>query len=123
MADFIGDANLVAGCIVRVDGTEAVVEVGGLSLALPRRGLDVGEVEVAIRPDALRLMRDGAAGPGLKGVVTKAAYLGDHMEYSVASPVGELFVVDDDVGRPVGRGNEVGISLADHGIAIVGRRS
>jgi iron(III) transport system ATP-binding protein len=51
--------------------------------------------------------------------VSKAAYLGTHMEYTVEAPVGQLFVVDRDVSRPIAAGTEVSIALSDHGVALV----
>ena len=38
--------------------------------------------------------------PGVKGEIAKAAYLGTHMEYTLATDVAELFVVDRDVANP-----------------------
>jgi iron(III) transport system ATP-binding protein len=74
-------------------------------------------VRVAIRPEAIVLATDGAS--ALRGKVSKAAYLGTHMEYTVASPVGQLFVVDRNVSQPIAAGTEVSVTLAGHGIALV----
>jgi iron(III) transport system ATP-binding protein len=52
-------------------------------------------------------------------VVRKAAYLGTHMEYTVEAPIGQLFVVDRDVARPIAAGTEVAIGFSDHGVALV----
>ena len=49
----------------------------------------------------------------------QAAYLGDHMEYTVATALGELFVVDRAVARPVPVGSPVWLELADHGVTVV----
>jgi len=122
VADFIGDANLVKGTLRHVDGARAVVDLGGLRLDLPHRGRHDGEVDVAIRPEAVRLAPGTPASPdatALTGKVLKAAYLGSHMEYTVASPLGELFVVDTAVARPLAAGAEVTIGLADHGVTVV----
>ena len=51
--------------------------------------------------------------------VGKSAYLGTHMEYTVATPIGQLFVVERDVSRPIRAGAEVSITLAGHGVALV----
>src|SRR5262245_59707569 len=55
----------------------------------------------------------------LRGTVSKAAYLGTHMEYTIATPIGQLFVVDRDVARPIAIGSGVSIALAEHGVALV----
>jgi iron(III) transport system ATP-binding protein len=114
VADFIGDANLVRGALRRIDGDRARVTLGGLELTLPHRGVPDGEVDVAIHPETLRLSAVAPDGPALAGKILKAAYLGSHMEYTVASPVGELFVVDRAVVTPFAPGTEVAVTLGDH---------
>jgi iron(III) transport system ATP-binding protein len=121
VADFVGDANLVSGVLRRSNDTRAVVTLGGLELSLPHHGLPDGEVSVAIRPEALRLSPRESDADGLRGTVLKAAYLGSRVEYTVASPLGELFVVDAAVTRALAPGTHVGIRLADHGVTVVRR--
>ena len=129
VADFIGDSNLVKGTLRRLDHERAAVDLGGLEVVLPHRGVADGEVDVAIRPEALRLssgdppesLAGNPAKAALPGTVLKAAYLGSHIEYTVTSPVGELFVVDGAVGAPLAAGARVAIALADHGITVVRR--
>ena len=76
-----------------------------VELDLPHRGAALGPVKVAIRPESLRLSTAPPAGPALEGRIAKAAYLGTHMEYTVSTPVGELFVVDRDGHAPRARGD------------------
>ena len=117
VADFIGDANLVEAELGAHDGARAVVRLGGLQVELDPRGAKPGPVRVAIRPESILLKKDDAS--GLRGVIKKSAYLGTHMEYTVDAPVGQLFVVDRDVSRPIAQGTEVSITLSDHGVALV----
>jgi len=120
VADFIGDANLVKGSLRRIDHEKAVVVLAGVEVFLPHRGVADGEVDVAIRPESL-LLSSGPPNGALAGTILKAAYLGSHMEYTVASPVGELFVVDKAVTTPLAPGVQVAIGLADHGVTVVRR--
>jgi iron(III) transport system ATP-binding protein len=119
VADFVGDANLVDAEMVDRDGELGRVRLAGLELRLPHRGAAPGPIRVAVRPESWLLSTGGASGPALAGHVAKAAYLGSHMEYSVATAVGELFVVDRAVTRPVPVGSAVWLGLADHGITVV----
>jgi iron(III) transport system ATP-binding protein len=123
VADFIGDANLVTGRLQRLDDRMARVELAGLQVTLPHRGLPDGEVLVAVRPEAVRLEPRIAddRGPGVAGTVVKAAYLGSHLEYTVASPLGELFVVDRALHQPLAADTPVRLVLGDHGVTLVGR--
>ncbi len=107
VADFIGDANLIDAEVRRVEGETATVSIGTVEIELPARGIAVGPAKVAIRPESVRLSDPGN---GLAGQVLKAAYLGDHLEYTVDTPVGELFVIDNSVAapRPVGSSVSVG---------------
>ena len=120
VADFIGDANLVKGTLKRTDERLAALRLGGVEFALPHRGATDGEVNVAIRPEAVRLRpADGTDAP-LMGTILKAAYLGSHMEYTVGSIIGELFVVDSSgVAAPLTVGAGVSIGFISHGVTVV----
>jgi iron(III) transport system ATP-binding protein len=123
VADFIGDANLVPVTIGPHAGAQAEVQLGPIGLELPHRGVPSGAAELAIRPQAISL-RMGAAGPNeLLGRVTRAAYLGSHMEYWVAAEglTTELFVIAPDVAAPLPVDVQVGIRLAPSGVAVVPR--
>jgi iron(III) transport system ATP-binding protein len=117
VADFIGDANLVEAQLGQHRGTRAPVRLGGLEIELNHRGAAPGPVRVAIRPESILLSRQASS--GLRGTVRKAAYLGTHMEYTVETPIGQLFVVDRDVAHPIPAGTDVAIQLSDHGVALV----
>ena len=131
VADFIGDANLVKATLKRTDERLGAVRLGGLELSLPHRGAPDGAVDVAIRPEAVRLdpvdvasvapeRVDDAVGARLGGTVRKVAYLGSHMEYTVDTMMGELFVIDTRVTHPFSIGAKVAIGFHDHGVAVVG---
>ncbi len=119
VADFVGDANLVEAELVDRDGELGRVRMAGLEVRLPHRGAATGPIKVAVRPESWVLSTGAAAGPALAGTVAKAAYVGTHMEYSVATAVGELFVVDRAVSRPIAVGAAVSLGLADHGVTVV----
>ncbi len=121
VADFIGDANIVDAEIrsIENDGKTANVDIGGVSVKLPARGLPVGAVKVAIRPEALNLV---AAKPGreaMKGEVRKATYLGNHLEFVVDTGLGELFAVDSNISLGIKSGESVDITFGEHGITLV----
>ena len=118
VADFIGDANLVEAEITRIENGEAVVRMEGIETRRPHQGLQPGPVHVAIRPEAILLSKKTGNG-GLEGQVTKAVYLGSHLEYSVECPLGELFVIDHNFDMPVKQGAEVSIGFADRGVNLV----
>ena len=121
VADFIGDANIVPVVIESRTGELASVRLGPLVLTLPHRSAGEGAAELSIRPQAL-LLTPGAAGPdALPGRISKAAYLGSHMEYWLAAEglTKELFVIDPDVVAPMAPGADVAIRLAPSGVAVV----
>jgi iron(III) transport system ATP-binding protein len=120
VADFIGDANMVKGEIAAVDGDHAVVRIGGIEKRLRHRGLAgaSGTVDVAIRPEAIRLSPEPLAN-GIQGRVQKASYLGSHLEYSVETALGTLFVIDHRIDAPLAPGATVSIQLAPRGVTLV----
>jgi iron(III) transport system ATP-binding protein len=117
VADFIGDANLVDAMIERVNGESAVVDVGGLRKELPHRGLGPGAAKVALRPEAVQLQSAGHE--GVAGEVHQATYLGNHVEYVVSSPLGELFVVAHRVRDVIQPGTRVTIDVAEGGATLL----
>jgi len=118
VADFIGDANLVEGEILRVSDGNALVKVGGLEIERPHQGLPAGPTQLAIRPESIKIS-EAVGNVKLSGRVSKAAYLGSHLEYTVFSDLGELFVIDHDLSAPVAQGESVSITLSDRGVNLV----
>ena len=119
VADFIGNANLVEGTLEHAQGEMATVDIGGLRKRLPHRGLEPGLVKVAIRPEAIHLS-PGDNRSALNGTVRKSTYLGNHFEYTVASPLGELFVIEHRTDALVPPETTVDIALDDRGVTLVG---
>jgi iron(III) transport system ATP-binding protein len=117
VAAFMGDANRVKGMLVRRDARMGDVRLGPLTVAIPHRGLPDGEVDVAIRPEAIGLRPNPA--DGLPATVRKAAYLGGTMEYTLATPLGDLFAISQAVDAPFAPGRTLAISLVGHGVVIV----
>ena len=119
VADFIGDTNVVDAEVAATQDGRARVRVAGIELQLAHRGARPGPAKLAIRPESLRLWRERPQGPALSGTVTKFAYLGTHIEYSIASPSGELLVVDYSSAPPAPAGTQVWLVLAEHGVTLV----
>ena len=117
VAGFMGDANRVSAKLVRRDDASADVDIGGVRLCLPHRGLPDGEVSLSIRPESIVLGPEGSA--PLAGTIRKAAYLGNVMEYTIDTPAGELFAVSNAVEAPFAPGARVGIAFAPHGVVAI----
>jgi iron(III) transport system ATP-binding protein len=115
VAGFMGDANRVRATLRHVDATMGEVRIGTLAVRIPHRGLPDGEVDVAIRPEAIRLGGDD----GLAATVRKAAYLGGSMEYTLDTAAGELFAVSNGVETPLAPGTRAMVTLAAHGVVAV----
>ena len=118
VADFVGDANLLKCEIARLDGADAIVRLGDLELQLPHRDLSVGEADIAIRPEAVRLNAERAT-DAIAGEVRKAVYLGSHVEYMVDTAIGELFVIDPRADHAIVAGSSVMVTLAQRGVVLV----
>ena len=107
VADFMGESNVLEARIVG-----GVLELG--ALRVPAAGRADGPVQVAVRPHAVRL--DKAAG-GAK--VLRATYLGDHLEYDVETPFGQLFVVSHALVAPLRAGDEVSVTFLPEAGGVV----
>ncbi len=119
VADFVGDANLVEGEIVAIEGDHGVVRVADLELRLHHRDLPPGKAALAIRPEAIQLANSDSAEAGFRGRVSRATYLGSHLEYTIDTELGELFVIDPRMSPVWAAGNEVSIVLGQRGVTLV----
>ncbi len=118
VADFIGDANIVKAQILKIDGISANVDIGGIGVNLPNRGLVSGEVSVAIRPQSICLSQSGNKN-SIQGTILKAIYLGGHIEYTVDCILGELFVIDNQVEIKHNLDDAVFITLRTRGVSLI----
>jgi iron(III) transport system ATP-binding protein len=117
VAGFMGDANRLRGILTRRDGARGDVLVGGATLDVLHRGLPDGEIELAIRPEAITLLPPGMG--TLQATVRKAAYLGGLMEYTLETPIGALFAISTAVDQPHAVGALVSVALANHGVVTI----
>ncbi|MRI33651.1 ABC transporter ATP-binding protein [Endozoicomonas sp. OPT23] len=118
IADFIGDANLIVGELEKRDGGLASINVGGVEVKVPHREQTQGQVTLAVRPDAVILHQDAGA-TALAGEVTHASYLGNQIQYTIASELGELFVIDYRVDQPMVKGSSIALDFNARGLALV----
>ena len=125
VADFMGESNVLEG---RVEG--GVLKLGPLQLPTTHRD---GAVQVAVRPHAIVLSArpphpdplpyEGRGGSSLSGTVVRATYLGDHLEYTVDTPLGALFVVSPVATSPLSPGDAVAVRLSPEagGVVVLAR--
>jgi len=118
VSDFIGDANQVNAKILKTQNSEAEVDIGGNILKLPFNGSLSTEVTVAIRPQSIQLNQTQKK-QGISAKIIKSSYLGDHFEYTIESPLGELFVIDNLMEEQFNNGSSVSITFLKRGICII----
>ena len=118
VSDFIGDANLVKAEIINIYRDEAEVNIGGIRLKLPHRGIPAGEVDVAIRPQAICL-NPVANKDEISATILKASYLGDHIEYTLESELGNLFVIDNQMENQFDSGSTVSLTFRVRGMSLI----
>ncbi|MFA3920391.1 ABC transporter ATP-binding protein [Ruegeria hyattellae] len=105
IADFIGDANLAACEIKVVANGLASVQMDGLTYQVPAGCLSKGAAKMVLRPHHLHLHSPNQ--PGIKGEISYASYLGKEVQYTVESPLGDLFVISGVVDKPFAQGDSV----------------
>jgi ABC-type Fe3+/spermidine/putrescine transport system ATPase subunit len=92
VAEFIGRTNLIEAVVVAPDA----VVCGSVRLRVAPVGLEPGaRVVVSIRPHAIELIGDGGGGGApnmLDGVVKRASFLGDSLDYEIALAGSDLVI-------------------------------
>ncbi|MEH7844685.1 ABC transporter ATP-binding protein [Rhizobium laguerreae] len=117
IADFMGEANVIPCEVVGIDGTDADIRIGGFRHRVPAGRATPGAANLAVRPGAIALSEGG--GHGLAGRILHSAYLGDHVEYEVATDVGTLFIVDHAVDRILPVASDATLGFRSRGIALI----
>ncbi|WP_444451978.1 ABC transporter ATP-binding protein [Rhodobacter capsulatus] len=91
VADFVGRANILPARIRATTAGRAQVELSGgltVEVAAPFVPTPGATVEVAVRPEALRLALAPEPGvPAIAATVTHMTFFGEHIEYLLAHPV------------------------------------
>jgi iron(III) transport system ATP-binding protein len=118
VATFMGEANHVKGRLEATSATTGLVHLDALAIALPHRDLPSGEVDVVIRPESIRLVDAGTKGC-LPATIRTATYMGANAEYNLDTPVGPLFCIAPDAHAVRGKGDRVGVVLAERGVFAV----
>ena len=116
VVDFIGDANILGVVLEGGVNGQAHLELGGVRLELPSRGLSNGPAKLAIRPDAIRL---SSAGGQVAGIVKKAFFLGRLWEYTIETDLGSLFVTVAGRTAPYPVGSGVTLDFDQAGMVLV----
>ncbi|WP_425353002.1 ABC transporter ATP-binding protein [Alsobacter soli] len=118
VASFMGECNNVKADLADVAGGRGRLTLGSSQVltAVPD-GLEQGQVDVAIRPEAVRVLpKDSGC---LQGVVSHATYMGSCIEYEIETDIGGLFVVCGDIAGMRAKGDPVGLDFVASGIAVV----
>jgi iron(III) transport system ATP-binding protein len=115
VADFMGLVNLIPGRVLRAAGDESLIAVGGeypIVAALPESAVSGQSVQVAIRPESLRLTvpAPSANVPGVvPGKVAEVTFLGNIVDCHVTLNDGIRIRVQIDAGQSLEVGLAVGV--------------
>ncbi len=125
VADFIGDANMLKGELIRVDGATGVVRLAaGLEVParVPSGAPRSGPVTVVVRPEHAGLTRDPAVS-GIDVVVENAVYVGTDTQYHLAAADSTRLVVRSqntraDIGA-YEAGARLKVLIGDHAVQVL----
>ena len=127
VASFVGDANVLRGCLVRIDDTYAIVALGAVQIKVSSGSLQgvttSAPVDLFVRPEQLQVVDAGKPCATI-GTIVALAYQGGHVDLHVectASPRSRLLVrlpgYEAMTRWPIG--TQVGISVgAGEGVAF-----
>jgi iron(III) transport system ATP-binding protein len=119
LARFMGESHPAHGSVRRVSAAQIRVRLGESEIELANVTAVDGEASIAVRPEAITVETPPGPAGALPGRITKASYLGTHMEYSIDTAAGMLFATCPRVERPLAAGEKVALVLAPRGVIIV----
>ena len=117
IADFMGEANILPCEVEQVEGNDALVRLGNQRYRVRGNGVPTGSAQLSVRPQFITLHSDGQG--ALQGEVTHSTWLGDHIEYEVATPLGSLFIVDAQMEQRLPLASAVAIDFKPQGLALI----
>ena len=117
IADFMGEANILPCEVEQVEGNDALVRLGNQRYRVRGNGLPTGSAQLSVRPQFITLRSDGVG--ALQGEVTHSTWLGDHIEYEVATALGSLFIVDAQMEQHLPLASAVTIDFKPQVLALI----
>ena len=114
-SDFIGQTNLLRGTVRATDRQVVTLEVGAGQLVAAESASALspgGAATLSVRPEAIRVARDGAAPPGphgLSGTIAEIVYLGSSVRIALGV-AGDLVIWADLRDEEAG-GLEIGTKV------------
>jgi iron(III) transport system ATP-binding protein len=119
VADFIGEANLLACKIEKVSRSGvATVRLGPVRLTLPARGLAPGAARLAVRPNRIAIAPRKAKN-ALPAQLEKVTYVGKHLECFATTEIGRVFAICGDVDAKLAAGDKVSLRFPARGPVLI----
>ena len=117
IADFIGDANLIAVDVTR-PGMRPEIRLLDRAVELPRPWDTSGAAKLVLRPHQLHLSDTPTPG-SIPAQVDYAAWLGNSVQYTLASEVGSLFAIAAPGTTPFAKGAPVHVGFDPNDARLV----
>ena len=118
VADFIGEANILPCEITAIKAEIAKVKIGDYSVNLPSRGLGKGKALLAVRPNRV-IIGKSKSSKNISGKIIRLTYVGNHLEFTIATEFENLFATSSDVNSEFKVGDDVAITFADKGPVLL----
>lgn len=119
IADFMGEANILPCEVEEAGAEEALVRLGTQRFRVRSASARPGLAQLAVRPQFITLSESGHG--ALQGSVIHSTWLGDHIEYEVATELGALFIIDPQMEQRLPPATQVGINFKPQGLALIAR--
>ena len=112
VADFIGEANILECEVVDINKGVARVQLAGYGFTLPAKQSKPGNSFLGVRPNRV-LVDKAKTKNSLPGEIVRVTYVGNHLELTVETQIGELFSTTDDVDAVLEAGTKVSVTFAN----------
>ena len=112
VADFVGQVNVLPGRVVARTNGHCMIETLDLRVAVPSERCPSSDVQLIVRPEALRVSAPADAGTQ-PGVVEEVEYRGDRVEYRIRAGATRLVAIEPSLQRRerIAPGDRVGLEF------------
>ena len=118
VANFIGDANIISASIKEKKDNKYLINFSNIEISISSDLSLSNNISVSIRPEKI-IINTNSISNSLKGKVITSSFVGNSYQYTLSTPIGNLYVVSTDTSNFIKLNDEVFLSFDKDTITLL----